>query len=137
MGHCKHRLLVEHPSQPEVTQLCLLTGVQKDVTWFKVPVEDFLWSITLSGLSISSVDLRCLLASVAEIKSTDNLRKNLPYEFFTYEVFGLNTTTDNFLEVAALAVLHNDEDLKVALVHNAVVIANDVWVAQFPQNVDF
>ena len=68
---------------------------------------------------------------MTEIKSTNNLRKNLPYEFLTDKVICLNTTLDNLLEITTLTVLHDDIDSEVSLVYDSVIVANDMRMLKF------
>ena len=73
---------------------------------------------------------------MAEIESTNDLRKNFPNEFFTNVIVSLDAAFDYFLQVTTLTILHNYVDLKIWLVYNSVIIAHDVGVLQFPQNID-
>jgi hypothetical protein len=74
---------------------------------------------------------------VAEIESTHDLRKNFPNELLANIIISLDAAFDYLLQVTTLAILHYYVYLKVALVHYSVIIAHDVWVLQFPQNIDF
>lgn len=74
---------------------------------------------------------------MTEIKSRNNLRKNLPNEFFTDEVVRLNTSLNNLLKIATLTVLHNDIDFEVAFVYYSVIVADYVRMLKFSQNIDF
>ena len=65
---------------------------------------------------------------MAEIESTNDLRKNFPNEFFTDEIVCLYAAFDYLLQVATLTILHNDVNLKIWLVYDSVIIAHDVRV---------
>ena len=91
----------------------------------------------MSHCGVATVDLRCFLSSVAEIKSAYNLRENFPNKFFAYKVVTLKALANNFLEVSALTILHDYENLHISFINDAVVVANNVWVPQLSQNVHF
>jgi hypothetical protein len=97
VSHREHRLLVEDPGKAEVSQLRVLMLVQKDVAWLQVSMEDLLWAFRLGRVGVTPVNLSGLLSPVAKVKSTDNLRKNLPDEFLANEIVGLDAALYHFL----------------------------------------
>ena len=52
-------------------------------------------------------------------------------------VLRLPAPPDELLEVATIAVLHDDENLCLLLVNDSIVVLDDVGVTQFAQNVYF
>ena len=107
-------------------------------------MQNLLWLQVLSVhlilvrwlVSVTPVDLSLLLSPVTEVQALDHLGKYFPYELFTESIILTLALSDHFLEVSLPAILHNDVNLQICLVYDAVVVHDDVGVVQVPQNVD-
>ena len=101
-------------------------------------MQNFLTAILLlCQLSLTPVDRRRFLSSVAEEEGTCNLGKNLPYEVFVDEVLCFDALLDNLLQIPALTVFHDDVNFEVSLVNAPVVVAHNVRMIQVSENIDF
>ena len=78
-----------------------------------------------------------ICATVAVLKSADNLCKNFPNKVLVNRVPLLQTATNNLLKVSTLTIFHYDVDFQVLFVNKAVVILHYMWVLKFAQNVYF
>ena len=89
------------------------------------------------SLIYAVVDLISFCPSVAMVQCRNSLCEHFPNEVLADVVLGLSAPPDELLEVAAIAVLHYDEDLGSLLVYYSIVILHYVRVAQLAQNIDF
>lgn len=69
------------------------------------------------------------------IQRRDCLTEHLPNKVLPDGVVSLAAAPDELLEVAAIAVLHNDVYFGSLFVDDAVVVLDDVVVGQLPQDV--
>ena len=74
---------------------------------------------------------------MAKIQSRHYLGEDSPDDLLLDEFFVADASLDDLLEVTLFAVLHYDVQLEILLVDATIVIANDVWVLQIAQDVDF
>ena len=76
------------------------------------------------------------MPSVAERERTGNLCEHFPDEVFTDVFLRRDTLLDDFRQIPALTVLHNDVDSEIPLVDAPVIVADDVGVVEVSQDVD-
>ena len=136
MGEGELALVIHDPRQPKVAQLDIAIGIQEDVARLEVSMQDLLREIALAILADSVVDLRCLCSPMTMIESRDCLSEDLPNEVFTDEVLRLPAPSDELLEVTAITVFHDDVDLGLLLVYQAVHVSHDMRMIELAQNVD-
>ena len=65
---------------------------------------------------------------MAVVKSTYNLRKNLPNKIFTNKFLIFNATFNNLLKISTCTVLHNNVDNLVFLINETIMVLNYVFV---------
>lgn len=102
--------------EPEVSQLDVLGGVDEEVARLEVAVEDLL-----------RVDV---------VEGDHELLEDLPDDLLGHVLVGLAALFDKAGDVAVLAVLHDDVDLLVVLVDDAVLLAHYLFVIQLAQDVN-
>ena len=116
--------------------------IQENVARFDVSVQNTLLFVLIrlrTSVGLSSVDWRRFSPPVTEVKRIDELAEDLPYELFAdgLATAALLALLDHLLEVALLAVLHDNVDFEIFLVDAPVVIPHYVGVVQVSENVDF
>lgn len=113
-------LLAHHSSEPEVTELHITSGIKENIGGLDVAVEDL-----------------ALLALMQIANGLDYLREELPngvlWEVLSRGPFGF----EDLGEIASFAILHDNVDLLLDLVDDAVVVLDDVVVLDFAKDVDF
>ena len=93
--------LVQYTCKPEVTELRILGGVQKDVAWLQItmhnPLRAFLLDSLLRLWLLSSVNGGSLGAPMAEVESRDDLGEYFPDELFRNMLFAPYAALNNLL----------------------------------------
>lgn len=118
------RLLVHSSCQTEVPYLHVAVGVQEDVARLEVSVKD------LGALALA-------FAPMAVVEPLRDLSHNLPDNVLRNVLLLLSAAPYYLSEVPLLAVLHDDVDLLILLVNDAIVVANNVRVAKLSEDVHF
>ena len=80
--------------------------------------------------------MRRLGPPVADVQGRDGLRKHFPDELLGEAAVALTAGLDRSLQVAAVAVLHDDVDICGGLVDESPVVLDDVLVLQPAEDVD-
>jgi len=112
---CIHALLPESPAQSEVSQLDIFAGVDEKITWLEVSVEHLL--------------------GVQVVECNHKLIEHLPHDLLGHIFVALAALLDQLRNVPVLTLLHDDVDLLLLLVDDAVLLADDVLVIQVAQDV--
>jgi len=116
----EHWLVPHDPWQPKVAQLHIVVAVKKNVSRLKVSMQNL-----------------ALFTRVTHLESLSYLRQNDPDHILRQLVFFLSTILDHCRNITAFTELHDHENLWKIAVYYPVVVPNNVWVMQFPQNVYF
>ena len=92
--------------------------------------------VVLRLLTFTAIDTRCLIASMAKVKTGGDLSEHLPNEFLLDMLLCLQTALDNLTEVSTLTILHHYVEFQTSLVDASIVKLNNVRVLQISQYVD-
>lgn len=82
------------------------------------------------------VDFCGLRSAVAMVQRRYSLRKHFPDEVLADRVLSLAASSDQLLQVASIAVFHNDVYFCSLFVNDAVKVFDNVGVAELPEYVD-
>jgi len=80
-----------------------------------------------------------VFSSMALVKSQYHLRENAPYEVFSDEIRffrGLAALLNEFAQIAALAVLHDQVYRCILFVYELVKAPHNILVLKFAQDID-
>ena len=80
-----------------------------------------------------------VFSSMALVKSQYHLRENAPYEVFSDEIRffrGLAALLNEFAQIAALAVLHDQVYRCIFFVHELVKAPHNIFVLKFAQDIN-
>ena len=120
MSVSKHRLVSHDPAESEISELYIALTIYEHIAWFEISVKDF-----------------AFLPTVALKQSKVHLCQYFPCHFFRNVLLRFLASFDQSSHVSLLTILHNDIDAARLLVDDAIVVADDVWMPEITQNIDF
>ncbi len=74
---------------------------------------------------------------MARMQSPGDLTEDLPYEVLSNELLTLAVFADNLTKVTVFTEFHDDVDFRVLFINDAIMVTHNIWVIEFPQDVDF
>lgn len=138
----KLRLVVHDPCEAKISQLDIAVGIEEDVARLQVAMENLLRQIALARvlqvclLFVDAiVNFRGFRSPVAVVQGTHCLREHFPNEVLANVFLRFAASSYELLQVAPIAVFHDDEDLRLLLIDQPVEVLHDVRVAELPQDV--
>lgn len=133
-------LLIHDSGKAKVSNFDIFISVQENIARFQVTVKYFLIKRTLAIIdsTVSTLVILMIIESTSMTvrKTKRYLCQEFPNDVLSYVILGLPSLSDNLLEISTLAVLHDDVNLSIRFVNDAIIVLDDVRMVQFSQNVD-
>ena len=116
---CEQRIASEHTSQTKIAELNIVIGVKENVGRFQVAVKH-----------------GAFLARVAIMERERCLQEYFPDHRFVDPSLLAATLFDVSGKITSWAIFHDDVDLGLLLLDDAVIVPHNVWMPELPQDVD-
>lgn len=133
MGIGKLRVLIHDSGQAEISYLDIAMGVQEDVAWLQVAMQDFMGIRGgRSGLGFGRG-----LTAVALVEAEGYLHQYLPNNIFCYMILLFASAPDNHSQIPTFAIFHDDIYPLIVFVYYPIVVLHYVWMCKLSEYVDF